>query len=91
MSIFEALMLICFGVSWPVSIIKTLRTRIVAGKSPLFMAIVCLGYISGIVHKSLCSRDWIMALYIVNAALVATDLALYFVYARREPVRDCSS
>ena len=74
MSVFEAVMLICFGVSWPVSIAKTLRTRVVTGKSPLFMVIVCLGYACGIAHKALYSFDWIIALYAMNMILVAVDL-----------------
>jgi hypothetical protein len=77
---FEALMLICFGVSWPVSIAKSLRTRVVAGKSPAFMAIVCLGYASGTLHKLLYSFDWVMALYVANMLMVAFDLFLYFRY-----------
>jgi hypothetical protein len=77
---FEALMLICFGVSWPVSIAKSLRTRVVAGKSPAFMAIVCLGYVSGTLHKLLYSFDWVMALYVANMLMVAFDLFLYFRY-----------
>jgi hypothetical protein len=83
MSVFEAVMLICFGVSWPVSIAKTLRTKVVAGKSPLFMAIVCVGYAGGIAHKALYAFDWITALYAVNMAMVAVDLSLYFVYAHK--------
>jgi hypothetical protein len=75
----------CFGLSWPVSIAKALRTKVVAGKSPLFMAIVCFGYLSGIVHKALYSFDWIVALYVVNFAFVAFDLFLYFLYSRRQP------
>ena len=51
MSIFEIIMLVCFGLSWPVSIYKSLKTRVVAGKSPLFMAIVITGYASGVAHK----------------------------------------
>lgn len=85
MSMFEAMMLLCFGVSWPVSIAKALRTKVVAGKSPLFMAIVCFGYLSGIVHKALYSFDWIIALYVMNFIFVAFDLSLYFVYSRRQP------
>ena len=81
MSFFEATMLICFGISWPVSIAKALRTKVVAGKSPLFMAIVCLGYLCGVVHKALYSFDWIIALYAVNLVLVAVDLSLYFLYS----------
>jgi len=80
MSWFEALMLVCFGVSWPVSIAKTLRTGVVLGKSPLFMAIVCLGYMSGIAHKLLVSCDWVIALYVLNLVMVAVDLALYYFY-----------
>ena len=83
MSVFEAMMLVCFGLSWPVAIAKTLRTRQVAGKSRLFLTIICLGYLCGIAHKLLYSRDWIMALYVLNLLLVATDLALVIRYRKR--------
>ena len=83
MSPFEAGMLICFGISWPISIAKSIRTKVVVGKSPLFMAILCLGYASGIAHKWLYSRDPVIALYTLNLLLVATDLALYFKYLPR--------
>lgn len=80
MSFFEALMLICFGVSWPVSIAKSIRTKRVIGKSRLFMGIVCFGYLSGIIHKVLHSFDWVTALYALNMCMVATDLVLYYRY-----------
>jgi hypothetical protein len=87
MSIFEIMMLVCFGVSWPISIAKSLRTRQVAGKSPLFLLIVIAGYASGILHKVIYSPDWVIALYIVNLALVAVDLALYFRFSRPAAAR----
>ncbi len=80
MSVFEALMLICFGVSWPISVIKSIRTRVVSGKSPLFMAIVCIGYCSGLVHKVMCSFDLVTVLYAFNLIMVAIDLLLYYRY-----------
>ena len=80
MSIFEATMLICFGMSWPISIAKSLRTKVVAGKSPLFMVLLCFGYLCGIVHKLLYSMDWVILLYTLNMVLVAIDLSLYFRY-----------
>lgn len=83
MSIFEALMLVCFGLSWPVAIVKTIRTRQVAGKSRLFLTIICLGYLCGILHKVLHSRDWVMALYVLNLLLVATDLALVIHFRKK--------
>ena len=80
MSIFEATMLICFGMSWPISIAKSLRTKVVAGKSPLFMTLLCFGYLCGIAHKVLYSRDWVILLYTLNMIFVAIDLTLYFKY-----------
>jgi hypothetical protein len=78
MSVFEIAMLICFGVSWPVSIAKSIRTRIVTGKSPIFMVIVCFGYTFGIIHKLLYSKDWVIVLYALNMVMVTIDLILYF-------------
>ena len=87
MSFFEVIMLICFGISWPISIAKTVRTRQVAGKSPLFMAIVITGYASGIVHKLLYSHDWIISLYILNLLMVVVDLTLYLHFSKNVPAR----
>ena len=83
MSFFEALMLICFGVSWPISIAKALRTKVVAGKSPAFMGVVLIGYASGVVYKITGRPDWVTALYVLNMLLVGIDLSLYFRYIRR--------
>ncbi len=90
--IFEAAMLIAFGCSWPASIVKSLRTRFVRGKSPIFMAIVLLGYACGILHKVLnpppetagfLARH-ILWLYWLDMALVGTDLALYFRFRKNK-------
>ena len=83
MEIFEAIMLACFGLGWPVSIIKTLKTRVVAGKSPLFMGIVWVGYVSGIVHKMVTSPDWVLCLYAINLVMISIDFALYLKYLPR--------
>lgn len=91
MSIFEALMLVCFGLSWPVSIAKVLRTRQVAGKSRLFLAIIILGYAFGIIHKVLYRPDWVIALYALNLILVAVDLALVIRYRTPAPVKEPAS
>ena len=90
-SIWEVFFLLCFSVSWPVSIAKSLRTKVVLGKSPLFMSLIVLGYIFGIIHKILHSHDIVIWLYVFNASLVATDLILYFIYIgknRRELLKD---
>lgn len=82
-SIWEVLFLLCFAVSWPVSIAKSLRTKVVIGKSPLFMSLIILGYVFGIIHKALHSNDIVIWLYVFNAVLVSTDLFLYFLYIGR--------
>lgn len=83
LSVFEAIMLLCFGLSWPASIAKALRTRHVEGKSPLFMTLILIGYLSGMLHKLLYSLNWILALYALNFAMVAVDLWLYYRYRPR--------
>ncbi len=83
MSVFEAIMLICFGLSWPLSIAKTLKAKRVDGKSPFFMIAICVGYASGIMHKVLYDPDWVTALYVLNLLMVATDLGLYSKFSRQ--------
>jgi lipopolysaccharide export LptBFGC system permease protein LptF len=79
---FEAMMMICFGISWPVAIAKTLRTRNVAGMSLFFLVVVELGYLAGILSKLLGRLDWVVALYIMNFLFVATEITLYLRYSK---------
>jgi hypothetical protein len=83
-SIFEIMMLICFGVSWPVAIIKTLRSKTVKGISPFFYWLVLTGYISGTLHKIIFSKDIVIILYIINCVTVGTQTALYYYYRNRD-------
>ncbi len=84
MHIFEVLMLLCFAASWPFSIVKALRTKVVAGKSPLFMSIIEVGYVFGILYKATSpDRDWRIWLYVLNLLIIGTDLFLYFLYRNR--------
>ncbi len=80
MSPFQVVMLVCFGSAWPFSIIKAIRTKHSSGKNPVFMAIICVGYLSGIFHKIVYASDWVVVLYGLNMGLIAIDLSLYFRY-----------
>ena len=75
-SIFEILMLVCFGASWPFALIKTYKTKVVKGTSRLFLSLIFIGYLCGILHK-------IFYLYVLNALFVAADFVLYFRYRKR--------
>lgn len=81
---FEALMLLCFAASWPFSIIKALRTKVVAGKSPVFMILIEIGYVAGILYKVTGHCDWRVWLYVMNFIIIGTDLFLYFLYRNRK-------
>ena len=86
MSIFEAGMLVCFGVAWPVSIYKSLTSKSTKGKSFLFI-IILLGYAFGITNKMLGNTDWVIWLYILNFIMVAFDAVLYLRNRRLEKQR----
>lgn len=84
MGIFEFLMLCCFGISWPFSIAKSLRSRSTKGKSLLFMILIEVGYIFGIVHKVLNHFNWVTYVYGVLFFVVMIDIVLYFRNRRLE-------
>ena len=85
MSIFELVMLVCFGAARPFSIYKSYRSRQTAGKSGLFLIVVLVGYLSGIIHKLLYSYDGVIYLYIFNMIMVAADL---FLFVRNKKLAD---
>jgi len=78
MSIFEIIMLVCFGFSWPFSIYKSWKTQTVGSKSLVFLVLIVIGYFAGIIHKVLYSRDYVIALYAINAIMVLIDMGFYF-------------
>lgn len=81
----ESIMLICFGVSWPISVYKSFTSKTTKGKSLLFTLAIILGYIAGIAGKIIGGNvNYVLALYIVNLVFVSIDLALYFINKRRE-------
>jgi hypothetical protein len=78
MSIFEVIMLVCFGFAWPLNINKSIKAKSAKGKSLWFLIVVLIGYIAGIIHKILYSNDIVMVLYIINFIMVFIDTLLYF-------------
>jgi hypothetical protein len=87
-SILEALMLICFGISWPFSLIRSWRARSSKGKSLLYLELLDLAYVSGILHKTIVSLDIVLGLYILNFLMVSADIVLYFRNARLDRLHD---
>ena len=75
--IFEMLMLILFGLSWPFNIAKSIRSRTAKGKSHIFEICVIAGYLCGLAGKFLSGNvTYVVVFYIVDILMVATDLVL---------------
>ena len=81
---FEALMILCFGFAWPISIYKTLKAKQVKGKSLVFLYVILFGYSSGIVYKVFYNFDLVIILYILNFIMVFIDILLYYKYREKE-------
>ncbi|MBN2899855.1 MAG: hypothetical protein JXO44_13890 [Clostridia bacterium] len=77
MSIFEIIMLLCFGMAWPFSIYKSYTSKSVEGKSLFFLIVILVGYVAGIIHKLLYVRDMVILLYMLNFIMVSIDVMLY--------------
>lgn len=83
MELLEAGMVICFGISWPLSIIKSFKARTAKGKSLLFLLFIFVGYICGIAWKMIAFANgggisYPTVFYFINLVMVGTDIVLYF-------------
>jgi len=76
---FEMLMVVCFGFSWPFSVMKSYRARTTKGKSLLFISLVWIGYLFGIAGKIVTNNiTYVFIFYVINIVMVSCDIALYF-------------
>ncbi len=77
--IFEAVMVISFGISWPSSILKSYTSRTAKGKSIIFLTFILIGYAFGISSKLVSGTvNYVLIFYCINFCMVFIDLLLYF-------------
>ena len=84
--ILEVIMIVSFGISWPLNVIKSYKVRTTKGKSLAFLCLIFFGYIAGIVSKlinetymaSFAFKWYVLFFYVLNLIMVGTDLCLYF-------------
>ena len=80
--LFEALMLVCFGFSWPLNVIKAYKARTAKGTSLAFIFLIITGYLAGISAKFLNHQiNYVLAVYFLNLAIVLVNV---FVYIRNK-------
>ena len=88
MQIFELIMLICFGLSWPISVYKSIKSKSTQGKSVVFIVAIIVGYISGIIGKIVNEQlTYVLVVYCFNLIVVSIDLALFFINRKHEKRR----
>ncbi|MBR3398044.1 MAG: hypothetical protein IKG70_09430 [Lachnospiraceae bacterium] len=96
----EAAMIFCFGISWPISIYKSVKSRTAKGKSLVFEFFIWLGYIFGIVRKVLqiqqgAAGNWLfylaLAFYILNIAEITVDMLLWVRNRKLDRIADAAA
>lgn len=78
-NILETIMIVSFGISWPMNLIRSYRSRSTKGKSILFNYFILFGYICGVISKIL-SHTFNLAFYFYfpNIIMVTCDIILYY-------------
>ncbi len=83
--ILEIIMIVLFGCSWPLNVMKSYKARTTKGKSLSFLLLIFIGYIAGIASKfvnpaymaSFAEKWYVLFFYVLNLIMVGMDLCLY--------------
>lgn len=78
-SILETVMLVCFGFSWPLNVIKAYRAKTAKGTSLPFILLIIAGYMAGISAKLITGQiNYVLIAYILNLSIVSLNVVVYF-------------
>ncbi len=83
--ILEIIMIVSFGASWPLNVLKSYRARTAKGKSLWFLLLIFFGYIAGITSKlvneaymsQIGDKWYVLFFYILNFIMVGADVIMY--------------
>ena len=97
--ILEIAMILCFGASWPMNVLKSYRARSTKGKSLAFLCLIFVGYIAGIASKLLntaymaefANKWYVLFFYVLNLLMVGADLLLYVRNRRLDKKREAEA
>lgn len=75
----EAVMLVCFGLSWPLNAWKAYKAGTAAGTSWQFILLITIGYLAGIAAKFVAGAiNWVLVVYFINLVAIGANWAVYF-------------
>ena len=83
--ILEIIMIVSFGASWPLNLMKSYKARTTKGKSLPFLLLIFFGYIAGICSKlvneaymaAIGQKWYVLFFYVLNFIMVGADLCMY--------------
>ena len=83
--ILEVIMIVSFGFSWPLNVLKSYKARTTKGKSLAFLLLIFFGYIAGIASKfvnesymaNIAEKWYVLFFYVLNFIMVGADLIMY--------------
>ena len=84
--ILEIIMVVSFGVSWPINVMKSYKARTTKGKSLAFLLLILFGYVAGITSKfvneaymaAFAEKWYVLIFYMINFIMVSVDVVIYF-------------
>jgi hypothetical protein len=97
--ILEIIMVLSFGASWPLNVMKSWKARSTRGKSLPFLLLIFFGYIAGIASKfasesymaSFSTKWYVLVFYILNFLMVGADLIIYIRNYRLDKLAELES
>ena len=88
--VLEVAMLVLFGISWPISLAKSIKSKSTKGKSLIFLILIDIGYICGMASKFVSTTFvwatdwWVFMIYAINFSFVSADLIVYLINKTNE-------
>ena len=77
--ILEVTMILSFGASWPINVIKAYRARTAKATSLPFIRLIFTGYIAGLGAKLISGQvNYGFVVYLINLAMVFLNIVVYF-------------
>ena len=76
--LFETVMLVCFGLSWPINVVKAYKARTAKSTSLPFLLLIITGYLGGIAAKIVNGQiNYVLIVYLINLSIVLLNLVVY--------------
>lgn len=78
-NLLESCMLLCFGISWPISLMKNIKAHSAKNMSLQFILLIFAGYVAGISAKLISHTiNYVLAIYLLNVVVVSLNIFVYF-------------